>query len=118
MEQEIKGFYDLTEASDDVWKEINPDLDMEATPEDLAYIRHAIQSFFAWTAKRLGEGKTAHFDQCGTFSLKLRAGREVQNFQTGERFNIPDYFQVEFNAAPAMEQLIQKELTQPVPDVK
>ena len=74
MNQEIQGFYDLTEAAKDVWKDINPDLDTPPTDEDLDFFRKCVQSFFAWTAKRLGEGKTAHFDQCGTFALKLRAG--------------------------------------------
>ena len=118
MEQEIKGVYDLSENAKDVYKDINPDFDTPPTQEDLAYIRTVIKAHYAWVARRLGELRETRLDQCGTYALKLRAGKEVQNFQTGERFKIPDFYEVEFNAAPTLETLIQEQLKTPVPNVK
>jgi nucleoid DNA-binding protein len=118
MEQEIKGIYDLTELAKDVWGEVNSDFDTQPTQEDLAYIRIVVKAFFAAMATRLAQGYAAHFDDCGTFTLKLRKGREVQNFQTGERFEMPDYLEVEFNAGKHLEDLIRGIISPPAHDVK
>lgn len=112
--------YDLTDNTRDVFRELHPDSDMKEYPtdEELTDIRAIIHAHYAWMAKRLGEGRRVQFGGCGTYTLKLRAGREVQNFQTGERYEIPDFLEVEFNAAPALETLIQEGLKPPVPNVK
>lgn len=118
MEQEIKGFYDLSESCLDVWGELNPYSDNKPTAEELDKIRGIILAHYAWTAKRLGQGHRVSFIDCATWQLKLRQAREVTNFQTRERFQIPDFWEVEVNASPVMEDLIREQLTPPVPNVK
>lgn len=118
MEQEIGEIYDLTENCRDVWRELNPDANTPPTAEQLAAIRATIVASYAWTAKRLGELRRVQYAECATWALQLRAGKEVMNFQTGERYQIPDYFEVKVNASPTMEELIREQLTPPVPNVK
>lgn len=118
MEQTITGVYDLSEHCLDVWRELNPDDNTPATDEELAAIRATIVAHYAWTAKRLGELRRVLYSGCATWKLQVRAGKEVTNFQTGERYRIPDFFEVEVNASPTMEDLIREQLTPPVPDVK
>lgn len=118
MEQEITGFYDLSEHCLDVWRERNPDANTPPTIEALADIRATIVASYAWTAKRLGQGRRVFFNECAAWQLKLRHAREVTNFQTRERFQIPDFWEVEVNASPTMEDLIREQLTPPVPVVK
>lgn len=117
MEQKIEGVYDLTESCKDVWLALNPDSDNEPTADELAVIRETITAHYAWLAKRLGQGYKAWFNDCASWELKLRAGREVADFQGG-RFRIPEFFEVEVNASPTMEELIRQELTPPAPNVK
>ncbi len=117
-ETNITGVYDLTELSKDVWQEVNPDFDTPPTQEDLAYIRVVVKAFFERTATRLAQGHKVQFDDCGTFALKLREGREVQNFETGDRYEMPGYLEVEFNAAKHLEDLIQLTINPPAPNVK
>lgn len=117
MEQEIKGVYDLTEHCLDVWRELNPDANTPPTNEALAAIRATIVAHYAWTAKRLGELRRVLYSDCATWKLQMRAGKEVSDFKGG-RFRIPDFFEVEVNASPTMEDLIREQLTPPIPNVK
>ena len=112
-----KDIHDLTDNSRDIWEALNPEFDSPPTVEDLAYIRAVVKVHYAIVAERLAKGLPVRFDDCGTYTLKLRKGREVSDFKGG-RFEIPDFFEVRFNAAPFLETIIQEGLTPPAPDVK
>jgi len=114
----MTDIYDLSDNCRDVWHKINPDNDNEPTEKALSEIRETIKAHYELIAKALAEGRQVRLDDCGTFTLKLRKGREVQNFQTGERYEIPDFLEVEFNAAPHLEGIIGNLLKPPVPEVK
>lgn len=114
---EVKNIYDLTENVRDVWDSVNPNLDTPPPPDALAEYRAIIQAHYRQMAKRLAEGYVVQFDGCGTYTLKHREGKSVTDFN-GRRFEMPDYLEVEFNAALKLETIIAGYFAPPPPDVK
>lgn len=114
----MTDIYDLSDVCNAVWHNVNAYSENEPTADELADIRAIIKAHYELLAQRLAEGRQVRLDDCGTYTLKLRAGRQVQNFQTGERYEIPDFLEVEFNAAPHLEGIIGNLLKPPAPEVK
>lgn len=114
----MTDIYDLSNLCIAVWHNVNAYSDNEPTDKELAEIRAIIKAHYELIAKALAFGRQVRLDDCGTYTLKLRAGRQVQNFRTGQRYEIPDFLEVEFNAAPHLEDIIGNLLKPPVPEVK
>lgn len=117
MQDLIEGVYDLSDHCRAVWRKVNPYKESPPTPDELDAIRAVLKAHYVATGEALAAHYITIYDDCGTYTLVLREGRKGRNFQTGEAIVIPPYYEVEFNAHPAMEDVIAAALAPPVPNV-